>query len=354
MMDSHTDIPADGAGAMLRETADRLLADRLTPQDRARVAAGEWPDDLWAAIDEVGLPAAILPEEAGGFGVPVADALSLLTVAGSHALPLPLADTMLAGLLLARAGIEVPAGPLAVAQGSEVRFDHAGRATGHAWCVPWGRHARTIVVLADGPGGPVLVAVPQAALTVEPGADIAGDPSDAVRFESVAAESAPAPFGAAELRAAGAATRALMMAGALGAVSTMTAGYANERRQFGRAIGQFQAVQQNLAVLAGQAASAAAAAGLAAEALAAWGPALLPAVAAAKVRTGEAAGQASAIAHQVHGAIGFTAEHRLHHYTGRLQAWRDAFGREAEWAQVLGRHLIAAGPDGLWPAITAA
>jgi alkylation response protein AidB-like acyl-CoA dehydrogenase len=134
----------------------------------------------------------------------------------------------------------------------------------------------------------------------------------------------------------------------------MTAGYARERRQFGRAIGQFQAVQQNLAVLAGQAASAAAAAGLAAEAVAAWGPGLLPAVAAAKVRTGEAAGQAAAIAHQVHGAIGFTQEHRLHHYTRRLWAWRDAFGREAEWAQVLGRHLIAAGPDGLWPAITAA
>ncbi|KMO33598.1 hypothetical protein VQ02_20550 [Methylobacterium variabile] len=353
-MEAHTDLQADDAGAMLRETADRLLADRLTPQARARSAAGEWPDELWAALDEVGLPAAILPEEAGGFGVPVADALSLLTVAGSHALQLPLADTMLAGLVLARAGIEVPAGPLAVAQGCEARLDPAGRATGHAWGVPWGRHARAVVVLADGPGGPVLVALPQAALTVEPGADIAGDPSDTVRFEAVAAPSAPAPPSAACLRAAGAATRALMIAGALGAVSTMTAGYARERRQFGRAIGQFQAVQQNLAVLAGQAASAAAAAGLAAEAVAAWGPGLLPAVAAAKVRTGEAAGQAAAIAHQVHGAIGFTQEHRLHHYTRRLWAWRDAFGREAEWAQVLGRHLIAAGPDGLWPAITAA
>lgn len=350
MTDSHT----DDSGASLRETANRLLADRLTPAARAQGAAGEWPAALWAAVDEVGLPAAILPEAAGGFGVPVADALSLLTVAGAHALPLPLADTMLAGLLLARAGIEVPTGPLAVAQGSEVRLDAAGRATGHAWGVAFGRHARAVVVLAEAHGGPVLVALPRDQLTVEPGTDIAGDPSDALRFDSVAAASAPAPFGAAELRAAGAATRALMIARALTSVSAMTVEYARERRQFGRAIGQFQAVQQNLAVLAGQAASAAAAADLAAEAVAAWGPGLLPAVAAAKVRTGEAAGQGAAIAHQIHGAIGFTAEHRLHHYTGRLRAWRDAFGREAEWAQALGRHLIAAGPDGLWPAITAA
>ncbi|MGX7706525.1 acyl-CoA dehydrogenase family protein [Methylobacterium sp. Gmos1] len=353
-----TESPTDDAGAMLRETADRLLADRLTPQARATAAAGAWPAALWSALDEVGLPAAILPEEAGGFGVPVADALSLLTVAGRHALPLPLADTMLAGLLLARAGIAVPAGPLAVAQGSQIHLDAAGRATGHAWGVAFGRHARAVVALAEGPGGPILVVLPRDALTVEPGTDIAGDPSDALRVDSVAADSAPAPFGAAELRAAGAATRALMIAGALGAVSAMTVDYARERRQFGRAIGQFQAVQQNLAVLAGQAASAAAAADLAAEAVADWarepGPGLLPAVAAAKVRTGEAAGQGAAIAHQIHGAIGFTAEHRLHHHTGRLRAWRDAFGREAEWAQGLGRHLIAAGPDGLWPAITAA
>jgi acyl-CoA dehydrogenase len=350
MTESHT----DDAGASLRETADRLLADHLTPRARAQAAEGEWPEALWAAIDEVGLPAAILPEAAGGFGVPVADALSLLTVAGAHALPLPLADTMLAGLLLARAGIQVPAGPLTVAQGSEVRLDAAGRATGRAWGVAFGRHARAVVVPAEGPGGPVLVALPRDALTVEPGTDIAGDPSDALRFEAVSAPSAPAAFSAIELRAAGAATRALMIAGALGAVSAMTVEYARERRQFGRAIGQFQAVQQNLAVLAGQAASAAAAADLAAEAIAQWGPGLLPAVAAAKVRTGEAAGQGAAIAHQVHGAIGFTAEHRLQHYTGRLRAWRDAFGREAEWAGLLGRHLIAAGPDGLWPAITAA
>ncbi|TGE01979.1 acyl-CoA dehydrogenase [Methylobacterium nonmethylotrophicum] len=338
---------------MLRETADRLLADLMTPQARAR-AIGEWPEDLWSALAEVGLPAAILPEAAGGFGVPVDAALSLLTIAGRHALPLPLADTMLAGLALARAGMEVPDGPLAVAQGSAMTLDAAGRTTGHAWGVPWGRHARAVVVLAEGRDGPVLVALPGDALTVEPGTTIAGDPSDAVRFAAVAAPGAPAPFGADELRAAGAATRALMIAGALAEVSAMTVRYAQERRQFGRAIGQFQAVQQNLAVLAGQAASATAAAGLAAEAVAAWGPGMLPAIAAAKVRAGEAAGQGASIAHQVHGAIGFTQEHRLHDFTRRLWAWRDEFGREAQWAQRLGRHLIAAGPDGLWPAITAA
>ena len=144
-----------------------------------------------------------------------------------------------------------------------------------------------------------------------------------------------------------------MMAGALHTVAAMTTQYAEERKQFGRAIGRFQAIQQTLAVLAGQTASAGVAADIAADAVASWGEGLAPAVAAAKIRCGEAAGAGAAIAHQVHGAIGFTQEHRLHHLTRRLWAWRDEFGREAEWAQLLGEHLAAAGAAGLWRAIAA-
>ena len=132
----------------------------------------------------------------------------------------------------------------------------------------------------------------------------------------------------------------------------MTTQYAQDRVQFGRPIGKFQAVQQNLAVLAGQAAAATAAADLAAEAI---GDAIrvLP-IAAAKARTGEAAGIGAAIAHQVHGAIGFTFEHSLHFLTRRLWSWRDEFGNEAEWNRLVGRHMAGAGADRLWAEIVAA
>lgn len=343
--------PTETAGDMLREATSRLLDDALTPAIRAAAAAGEWPESLWSALEELGLPAAILPDEAGGFGVPVADALSLVAVVGEYALPLPLVDTMLAGFLLAKAGLEVPAGALSVAPGAEVTIDASGRATGRAWDIPWGRHVGSVVVLGTGADGPALLAIPRSALTLDLGTNIAGEPRDDVRFESVAAPMAA--FGRREFRAVGAATRALMMAGALRAVSAMTAQYAQERNQFGRALGKFQAIQQSLAVLASEAAAAVAIAGVAADAVAAWDKSLVPAVAAAKVRTGEAAGTGAAIAHQIHGAIGFAQEHRLHHYTRRLWAWRDEFGREAGWARDLGRHLAAAGPDGLWPALTA-
>jgi acyl-CoA dehydrogenase len=342
---------AESSGEMLRVATAEALREILTDEARFALESGAIPQDLWSALEDIGLPNALSPEDAGGFGVPAADALSLLTVAGEYALPLPLADTMLARFLLGKAGVDAPEGVLTVAPDAELTIGSNGRASGWAWNVPWGRHAASVVVVSESADGPIVLVVPRSSLEVEPGVNIAGDPRDTVRFQGVA--TAPAPFDMLAARAAGATTRALMMAGALRAVAAMTNQYAEERKQFGRAIGKFQAIQQNLAVLAGQAASAAVAADIAADAVAAWGEGLAPAVAAAKIRCGEAAGAGAAIAHQTHGAIGFTREHRLHHYTRRLWAWRDEFGREAEWAQLLGEHLIADGADGLWPAITA-
>jgi len=346
-------MPADAAGDQMRDAVSRRLADLLTAEARAQLAGGALPDPLWAAIEELGLAAAMLPEAAGGFGIPVTEALSLLRVAGEHAAPLPLAETMLAGWLLARAGLDAPPGPLSLAAEHELAWEDGGRVSGWAWDVAWGRHARAVVLVADAASGPVVLCLPRAALTVEGGSNIAGDPRDTIRFQRVPAPAAASPVGPGQLRAAGAATRALMIAGALGTVSAMTTRYAMERTQFGRPIGRFQAVQQNVAILAGQAAAAAAAGDMASEAVAALGPELIPAVAAAKIRAGEAAGIGAAIAHQVHGAIGFTDEHRLHGYTRRLWAWRDEYGREAEWSMRLGHHLLAAGADSLWPALTA-
>ncbi len=141
------------------------------------------------------------------------------------------------------------------------------------------------------------------------------------------------------------------IAGALEKILEQSVQYALDRSQFGRPIAKFQAVQHNLATLAGEVAAAGAAADLAAEACAGPEPGIAE-VAIAKVRAGEAAGTGAAIAHQVHGAMGFTYEHSLHHATRRLWAWREEFGNEAVWATRLGQMVAAEGADRLWPFVT--
>jgi acyl-CoA dehydrogenase len=153
------------------------------------------------------------------------------------------------------------------------------------------------------------------------------------------------------LRLHGALARSCQMAGALDYLAAQSVQYANERTQFGKPIGKFQAIQQQLAVLSTQAAAAsiAAAHGCAA---ADKGDAAFE-IAVAKVRADDASSEATLIAHQVHGAIGFTYEHGLHFATRRLWAWRAEFGSGAEWADWLGRETLARGADELWPFVTA-
>jgi acyl-CoA dehydrogenase len=346
-------------GSILHNTATRLFQSAFTPAQRAQAAAGEWPAAQWAQLEEMGLPTALVPEARGGYGLEPAEALSLLRLAGFHALPLPLAETMLAHWLAALSGLTATAGPMSFAATlaeDALRLEQHSqgwRVSGTLHRVPWGRQAAVVLVQVAHGEASYLCRLTPAHFEIGHDTNLAGEARDSLRVDAVleAGEVAPAPAGIDRigLTAIGAGVRCLAIAGATDRVLQMSVAYANERRQFGRPIGKFQAVQQNLAVLAAQAAAAGAAADLAAEAID-TPPRLLP-IAAAKVRAAEAAGAAASIAHQVHGAIGFTEEHSLHLFTKRLWAWRDEFGSESHWSRLVGRQAAAAGADDLWALI---
>jgi alkylation response protein AidB-like acyl-CoA dehydrogenase len=140
---------------------------------------------------------------------------------------------------------------------------------------------------------------------------------------------------------------AAKMAGALGAALDLSVEYTRQRQQFGRPLASFQAIQQQLAVLAEEAAAAdmaAAAAFRAADRGDAWFE-----IACAKLRANQAARIGTGIAHQVHGAMGFTAEYRLQHLTRRLWAWGSEHGNERHWADRIGARIAARGPANFWP-----
>ena len=350
----------DETGALLAATVERLLETHCSPARLLDAERGAWSASLWAALEAAGLTRALLPEAAGGVGLDPGAALALVRAVGRHAAPAPLAETMMAGWLLAGAGLEVPDGVLTIVPsrtGDSLALcpDGAGwRLTGSARRVPWARHAGAAAVLVEAEGKWVAALVPAAGWHVSPGANLALEPRDDLALEARLGADAVAPAGTdpSVLHRLGAVMRCLAIAGALETVLAMTVDYAQQRVQFGRPIGKFQAIQQNLAILAGQTVAAGAAADIAVEAFAAGLPAAP--IAAAKARAGEAASLAAGIAHQVHGAIGFTEEHRLHFFTKRLWSWRDEFGNEAEWSLALGRLAAASGAHRLWSDIIAA
>jgi acyl-CoA dehydrogenase len=306
---------------------------------------------LWRTLEETGLARLTLPAEAGGSEGTLEDAAVVLAAAGAHAARVPLVETdLLGGWLLHAAGVPLPDGPLTAVAG---RLEVDGTTVrGELARVPWARAAAGVAVLT---GAHVVLLDPRAAGITE-GANLAEEPRDTVAVDGPAAAVVAAPDGvAAELRLRAALGRALLLAGAARGALAAGVRYAGERVQFGRPIGRFQAVQQQLALAAGEVAAASAAASAAARVAADAGlaaPATRLAVAAAKSRAGEAAGAVARIVHQVHGAIGFTREHDLRLWTTRLWAWREEDGSDAEWNTDLGTTVLAAGPAGLWPLIT--
>jgi len=356
---------------LLRATVEDLLAKHCTAE---RVAAAPrdgwdaalWWRTLWQALEGTGLTLAGSPEEAGGSGGDLTAAADIAVAAGAAAAPVPLAETLAAGMLLARAGAEIPAGPLtlAVASGRDIPLRR----------VPYGRLATTVAVGSGRPGeapgagragtaahvgrGGDWLAVIARPGRVIPGRNLAGEPRDEVDLSPGAGVREVPPGTADYARRLLRLFRSLLIAGAAQRALELTVAYVNEREQFGRALARFPTVQQEIARMAGEVAliSAATQAAVAAEqAGRSSGPAsALSAVLAAKAQASDNAGTVAAIAHQLHGAIGTTEEHRLRLTTTRLWSWRDEDGTAAECFAELGQAALGvAGPGGgLWPWLT--
>ena len=290
----------------------------------------------------------------------LAEGFSVLSAAGRFAIGVPLAETMLAGWLLSQAKIASPDGAMTVAPSGprdRINVGADGTLSGRARGIPFASDTRHIAVLAHGTGGLSIALVDAPACRIEAGLNLGGDGSDTVTFSNVApAAIAPAPkgFDQTSLLLMGAVARSLQIAGSLESMLDISVRYSNERVAFEKKISKFQAVQHNLAKLAGESAAAIAAATSAADTFANGAPsddAAFLEAAAAKIRCSEAAEKGAAIAHQVHGAIGFTIEHILHRYSLRALAWRDDFGSESYWAVELGKRVAARGADELWPLV---
>lgn len=319
---------------MLTASIEPVLIDRCTPAlvrevENARDRnAGR---DLWQQLDESGFIDALVPESAGGSGLSLDEAAGVLVAFGRHGMPLPAAHTMLARRMLADAGVETPRGPIAFALLNDGRSRTA--------FVPYGCVCDSVLVEMS--NGIWLVDIDH--VTVEPhdewdalGATFTFPAGVGRRIKGVDAGDAPAESVLLEL---GARVTAATMAGAMARVLDMTMTHVNDRQQFGRSIGKYQAVQHNLSVMAEHAAAAYIAAQRACAAEPTSQHRLSTAI--AKARASRAAPLIANTAHALTGAMGITAEYDLQLFTRRLHSQRVQFGSESYWDEVIGAHAIS-------------
>ncbi|KSU58766.1 MULTISPECIES: acyl-CoA dehydrogenase family protein [Gordonia] len=347
-----TELAAELAAATAAMVT-RFPVDLRTPATEADLT-------LWMALVDAGFTALDVPEPAGGQGAELGDALAVLdTLTEAGAITPYVEHALLAAWLAGRVDhvLDGLSATVAVVDEATVRGDDERiRLSGTAIGVPYAASADVIVILASTTDGAVIAVVDrrEAGLRVEPGTDLMGlDYSDIVFDDAEVTFSASSPVTVDDLRTRGALVYAVTLAAAARAVRERTIRYAAERVQFGRPLTKFQAIQQRLAHMAAQSTMMETAARAATDAASEDIVTARDAIAAAKIVTSRSAHDVAAAAHQIHGAIGFTAEHSLGRFTTALWTWRDRYGTEHEWSEQLAARILDDGLDP-WHVITGA
>ena len=308
---------------LIIDTAAKMFADQCDKALLDAAERGEFATSLWTLIDDNGFTKLGTSES----GTDAADMYAFIKECGRYAVPLPIAETLLVNSWC-------PAAEGVFSIGELVNTTSTGASVLN---VVWGTQARKVIGVSRDSHEVIVVQEPQAGAV---STNIAGEPRAEVHGSGHIVEVKDDPYAQLAL------TRVNLMAGCLARVLELGIQFAMEREQFGRSISKFQAIQHSLAVVASEVAAAQRAADAAVDALGT--DRFVMEAAASKSRVGEACGFVAAEVHQIHGAMGFTHEHRLHHFTRRLWAWRDEWGDEFYWQDRLGRALIENGADNAW------
>ncbi len=315
------------------DAAERLFAQTCTPDVIRQAEQGQPSRDAWQASEDAGFADALVLEDHGGAGLGLADALPVVLAAGRHLCPYPIAHTLVARAWLSRAQRPQASGAIALApQGLAIDGDRVA-----GMSVAWASSADYVLAGIDGQ----TWLLPMQAARIEPNG-VLGSLDGGVSWALADAERLDlvAPL---DTLAASAYTG--LIAGAMDRVLAMTLDYANQRTQFGKPIGRFQAVQQQISEMAEQVWAARMAAQLAFQGDDGLPRPLLAAL--GKARASQAVPRVADIAHAVHGAIGVTEEYDLQLYTRRLREWRLAAGSESHWHARIGADALASRADAL-------
>lgn len=312
---------------MFAEAIETIITEQCSSATVRAIEDGASPQPLATAFADTGFYELLAPESGGGGGATWHEFFPVVSLCGAYSLPLPLPQTLAARSLVADIGT-LPPGLLTLA----LQIDDSDGGSLEALHVPFARVATHVLAAR----GDALVVLPVAGADSTP-SGIHGSLTASLRWQRGAGRLIASAVSSEHFHALTALLHAGLLAGAMKRAFDMTMNYANERSQFGKPIGKFQAIQHQLSVMAEHVAAGriAAEAGFATDGLPP-----IAACAVAKARTSEAAQLVASIAHAVHGAIGITEEYDLQLSTRRLHEWRLAHGSEVYWHRRIGQLFI--------------
>ncbi len=308
-------------------------------------------ESAWGPVCELGLAGIGMPEDKGGSGGSLADLVVVVRELARVGLNTPIVEASTAAYAVDAAAAGESFDTIAVAPDLDVS---SNAVTANLSQVPFADRAGGLVIVT----GSSVVTVPLAAesVTVEPRHDIAGLPG--ARVNLAGASVAPIAGGprAAQVLDRLALTRSAVLLGTAWGAYELTRKYVMERQQFGAPLVKIPAVSTALAQMAVRTRFAQSALDRATAACSDAATSELQrfgAVSAARIGAATAATLVARTSHQLHGAVGITAEYDLHRYTSKLWALRDADQSEFAYCRGLGARVREEGEIALWESISA-
>ena len=315
--------------AMMIDILERMLDLDIVRKANAALENGS-EIGIWSELEELGIARMTLPEAEGGAECDWSELGEVVMALARSGVPTPLPEEVAARALCHELGIAQPEDRVVIARSGDQCALGAGAISGKIAAVPWGRHSAYVLTAV----GAQIILVDVTGIAWKHGVNLGFDARDDVELSTAKVVASVERADANDLiDCVGALVRAAQIAGAAARALDLTVAYAAERRQFDRPIAAFQAIQQQTARLAEESLAATLAARCGFSAF--GGPEAATWAAIAKIRAGVAGSVAAAIAHQVHGAIGFTMEHHLRFFTQRMNPWRREFGTDTHWAEIL-------------------
>jgi len=313
--------------------------------------ADDYPVSVWGQVCELGLAGIGVPEEKGGSGGSLADLVVVIRELARAGVSTPIVEASTAAYAVDAASAGESFDTIVAIPDLDVS---SKAVTANLAQVPFADSAGGLVIVTASS----VVTIPLAgeSITVEPGHDIADLPYGDVRLDNASVAHVSGGPAAPKVIDLLALARSAALLGTSWGTYELTRRYVTEREQFGAPLIKIPAVSTTLAQMAVRIRFAQSALDRATTACAdAHMPALqrFGAVSAARIGTSTAATLVARTSHQLHGAVGVTAEYGLHRYTSKLWALRDADEPEFAYCRRLGARVRSEGEIALWGSISA-
>jgi acyl-CoA dehydrogenase len=306
--------------------------------------------NLWNDIEEQGLSRIIVKEKFNGSGLPFSFILPLIKMSNNFGTPLPFSETILSNYLLSESDINPPNGIVTFAtDGVDINITN-NKISGNLRSIPFLNLTDKIILITEIKNIKNIILLHNTSEKLEPKKNFLADPRFDLQIKNCEIIDIKPLNSKIDFNHLGALMRSAQMIGSMEKALDLSIDYCSQRKQFGRTLSKFQAIQHQISEMAVELSASSAA--LSAVGNIDEANKNIQDIAILKIRAGIAAGKIIAISHQVHGAIGFTQEYELAYFTRNLNSWRNDFGNENFWETFLGKKFLENSNQNLWEYLT--